>query len=271
LNPELLLAWLVSESAIKRIRAARGLKDNVHLELFDKIRKQYHKEEVPWVKEALSTVINRYEEQKKVSSKKKVVKKKSFEGNKIQAEEIEEIQSAAVSDSIGQVLHEIEPVVGALKVVARGEIENYQDSKLKEEFDRLDELLQTFEDWRRVEQSPRYSLTNVCELVSFQAGREKPDGIEFEINISKDLEFSTDQALLKIVFSNAIRNAVDSTLNVDLNDRRSIVMSAGRSEIGLWASVLDRGLGLPDKDKPILSSRYSTKPGHRGMGLAIID
>jgi signal transduction histidine kinase len=267
LNPDLLLAWLSSNSAIKRVRAARGLKKIPNKTFLEEIRKHYHKEDVPWVKEALLSLIQKYE--KTTVSKKKQKAKKQINDN-LRADEIEAIISDAVSDSIGQILHEIEPVIGALKVVAIDEIDNYTDSELKKEFGRLDELLQTFENWRRVEQSPRYSKSNLYELVKKQVTHENTEGVEVEINIPKDLVFSADQILLKIIFSNALRNAVDASLNIAEEARQPVVISAGESEIGLWASVVDRGLGLPDSKKLILSGSYSTKPGHRGMGLAVI-
>lgn len=182
--------------------------------------------------------------------------------------DIEAIQSAAIDDSIGKILHEIEPAIGAIKIIASEEIDDYINSETVKEFKKLDDLLATFEDWRKVEQSARLRKENIYEIVLDVVG------VSADINVSlkmdKDLTFSTDRSLIRIVFSNAIRNAKESCEMLDTDEKPEIVVSGGVSDKGLWASVVDQGIGLPAGQATVLRNRQSTKPGHRGMGLPLI-
>jgi signal transduction histidine kinase len=186
--------------------------------------------------------------------------------------DIEFIKSEATSDSIGQVLHELDPIIGSINLAAQKETENFANSKLKIELDRLDDVLVTFENWRKVEQAPNYRQVNVFEIVNKEVNSEfesVPVGII--ANISKELIFELDPAMFRIIVSNALRNAIESSNEISLRDKEPIVINAGTTDTHFWLTIIDDGPGLRDAQEVLHKSRYSTKPGNEGLGLAIIE
>ncbi len=252
-----------------RVRAARAFSKDPDPKYREELLFAYHKEDVPWVKKALKLALQQLE-QKDSGAKLERHDLESSEST-TDAADVEAIQSAAIDDSIGQILHEIEPLIGNLKVVARDEVRDFDNSKLRAEFNRLDDLLETFEDWRRVEQTPRYREEDIFRLVSQIAEDQQFSDVGVRVHVPDSLSMSTDRTLLRIIFSNALRNAVESTRNAEVDRRQPVVIAANATTDGMWASVLDRGIGLPAEEDVLLRSRQSTKPGHRGMGLVIVD
>lgn len=55
-----------------------------------------------------------------------------------------------------------------------------------------------------------------------------------------------------------------------LTEKAPIVVSAGITNKCFWLSIIDDGVGLPSDHDVLYKSRYTTKPGNRGLGLAII-
>lgn len=182
------------------------------------------------------------------------------------------IKSEAVSDSIGQMLHELEPIIGSIRVFAEKEIHNFAQSKTKSELEKLEDVLATFEDWRRVEQSPIFKEVKIFEEISKEVDRFSPKSIvEIQLDISKDLIYVLSPALLRIIISNALRNAVESSNQPTIREKHPIIVRGSSTNNSIWFSIIDDGLGLQRKTEELLKSRHTTKPGNRGLGLAIIN
>lgn len=268
MNPDILLSWLNSDSSTKRVRAARAFKRQPDSKYVDQLRLAHQKEDVPWIRDALTEAIDAMSSKKGVRAPNNDRGRRPRSADPDNSLDIEAIQSEAIDDSIGKILHELEPTVGAIKVIASEEIDDYAKSKTKEEFKTLDDLLGTFEDWRRVEQSPRFEEENLYQIVANLVDQSRYANVT--LRIDHDLVFRTDRSLLRIIFSNAIRNAVEACNQLDETNPPRIVVSAALSDKGLWASVVDQGIGIPQGRGTALHNRQSTKPGHRGMGLPLI-
>jgi len=185
--------------------------------------------------------------------------------------DIDAVKSEAISESIGQIIHELDPIIGSIGVFAKAEIPNFEDSETKAELDKLMEVLEIFEDWRRVEQPPKYKEVNVFLEIEKEVARlSDKSKVYIQIDFPKDLTFILSPALLRIIISNALRNAVESSNQPTFREKNPIILRGSATDKFIWFSIIDDGLGLKDTKEVLLKSRYSTKPGNRGLGLAIV-
>ena len=264
MNPQILLGWLESQNASIRVRAARHFAKEQHANCLNAIRIAFQKESVPWVKTALAKALAAYQEP--------VDSPPTNDASRFDGDEVALAESQAISESIGQVLHELEPVIGRLRVVAKESVDDFDTSAMKIEFDNLKGLIATFEDWRKVELSSKpisLNVRTVLEEVALQLETYADPAIAIQILTNEEVVAFVDLVKLKIVISNAIRNAKDAV--VTLGESSPITVAFGLTDKVCWISVVDRGVGLPPNQTSIFKSKISTKPGHRGMGLAIVD
>ncbi len=185
--------------------------------------------------------------------------------------DIDAIRSEAFSESISQVLHELEPLIGALAMHASGEIKNFSSSETSKDLQLLEETMQSFEDWMKVEQSARFNSVSISTVVSDEiiALRSKC-GALIQSTLPDSLSFETDKSMFRIIISNALRNAIQATNSNDF-ESNPILVNAGVTDRELWLSIIDSGSGLKDEQTILMKSNYTTKPGNRGMGLAILN
>ena len=265
MNTDLLIAWLDSEKNNDRLRAARHLSKIQDPSCLEQLRISFQREQVPWIKNALLKALQKYQ--------KEGVQSYELYPAEIGDVEIAEIESNAINDSIGQVLHELDPAVGRIKVVAGETLgESFEGSALQGELNNLESLMVTFENWRKVEQEPvmrRVDVRYVVDSVILQIKSHFDSRIEMQLVSSEKISIQSDEQLLRIVLSNALRNAVDATLAID--EPKPIVVNYDITDKNFWMSVNDKGIGLPPNLTNLVRAKVSTKPGHKGMGLAIVD
>jgi len=260
---ERLLEELQSLRPEKQIESLKTLKKNATKEQLGLIELAAEGAGQPWLRSALLDIVNANNAIKQESSQ--VVE--SFE-----LFDVDAVKSVAVSESIGQVLHELEPIIGSINVFAEKEIANFSESKTKDELEKLNEVIETFEDWRRVEQSPTYKEVKILEVISREVDRILPKSrVDIHIDISEELIYILSPALLRIIVSNALRNSVESSNQPTVREKHPIVIKGSATDNSIWICVIDDGLGLQNKSEILLKSRHTTKPGNRGLGLAIID
>lgn len=193
------------------------------------------------------------------------------EHDKLDDIDIEAIKSEAFSESIGHFLHELNPIIGAIALHTKQEIPNFENSKTFKDLDYLDKMINTFEDWLKVEQAARYKKIFISEALDSEIEiLNKQCNITFVNNISKSLEIVTDEALIRIIVSNVLRNSIQATKLA--NQLTSpIMINGGVTDRELWLSIIDQGCGLKDPQEVMITSRFSTKPGNKGFGLTILN
>lgn len=185
--------------------------------------------------------------------------------------DIDAIRSEAFAESISQVLHELEPLIGALAMHASNEVENFFDSETSKDLQLLEETMQSFEDWIKVEQSARYSSVSISKVVSDEiAALQNKYGASILSTLPDSLSFVTDKSMLRIIISNALRNAIQAT-NPNSFESNPILINAGVTDRELWISIIDSGEGLKEEQSVLMKSKFTTKPGNRGLGLAILN
>jgi len=217
----------------------------------------------PWLKSALLDIAN---------SDKVKVKSEVQTSSSDDIFDKEAVKSEAVSDSIGQMIHELDPIIGSIRVFAEKEIDNFDQSNTKYELEKLNEVIETFEDWRKVEQSPVFREVKVFDEISKEVDRvSRKSKVDIQIDVPKDLVYVLSPALLRIIISNALRNAVESSNQTTIREKHPIIVRGSSTDNSIWFSIIDDGLGLQNKTEVLLKSRHTTKPGNRGLGLAIIE
>ncbi|PSU62898.1 sensor histidine kinase [Photobacterium phosphoreum] len=223
----------------------------------------------PWFRNALLKAVNKIRTITPLNESEKLIKEKVIDDN---AYNIEEIKSEAVAESIGQIIHELSPIIGSLELAASKELILYDSSKTKNEIERLQELIDMFSAWKRAELRPNYRLVNIYSIVSEEVQRleEKNSELSFVKNIDHELTFSLDVSLVRTIISNALRNAVESSKQVIGRDIGPIVINSGCMDRSLWLSVIDDGIGLSQSEEVLFQSRYTTKVGNSGLGLSIV-
>tara|TARA_R110002049_G_scaffold297185_1_gene485996 strand:- start:1806 stop:2693 length:888 start_codon:yes stop_codon:yes gene_type:complete len=260
---EKLLIELKSLSPDKQIESLKALRETATPKEKQSIHLAADQAGQPWLRNALLDIAN--------SDKVKVTGEiKTPSSDDIFDKDA--VKSEAVSESIGQMIHELDPIIGSIRVFAEKEITNFSQSRTKYELEKLNEVLETFEDWRKVEQSPVFREVNVFDEISKEVDRISPKSkVDIQIDFPKSLVYVLSPALLRIIISNALRNAVESSNQTTAREKHPIIVRGSSTDNSIWFSIIDDGLGLQNKTEELLKSRHTTKPGNRGLGLAIIE
>lgn len=247
---------------IKKIKKLRGTVDSDTKKQILAIAETINP---PWFKNALL---------KSMKEETGEVKPKVFVSDNVEdAYNVQEIKSEAVAESVGHILHELHPIIGSLELAANRELPSYSSSTTKAEIERLQDLLDMFAAWRKAEQKPNYKVLSINKVVTEEVERakEKSSNVDFDVMIPPDLSFELDNSLIRTVVSNAMRNAVESSNQVVGRDPSPIIIRADCTDRHFWLSIIDNGVGLSNPESTLVKSRFTTKPGNSGFGLAIVD
>jgi signal transduction histidine kinase len=263
MNINSLLTELKNLRPDKQIEKLKEIEKNITPEQVATIEAAAKEANQPWLSSALQDI---------VSSSKQGPSKPASSPLDEGISDLNAIRSEAVSDSIGQILHELEPIVGSIKLLAISEVNEFESSRIKHELMLLDELLETFENWRKVEQPPNYQEANLYDIIEKEWSRLQPkSSVELTINISKELTFNLDPSLFRIVCSNALRNSIEACKGLTIREKKPILVNSNKTNSSLWLSIIDDGIGLQGKSDELMKSRFTTKPGNQGLGLALVD
>jgi len=140
---------------------------------------------------------------------------------------------------------------------------------------RSDSLNQFVDSYRQISrlappEKKRVRLDNLFDSVSQLIGAEWPDSrVEYSVKVTPtELDVYADRDLLEPVLLNLLRNAWQSTINIDkpvielkgrLNRRNNVVIE-----------VIDNGPGVPDSiTKKIFVPFFTTRESGSGVGLAL--
>jgi signal transduction histidine kinase len=265
---------------IQEIASLSGMRPDKQLEKIKEIKTLATKEELaellniaetvnpPWIRNALLNIVKQRSNE---TAPKETTKSQEIRTTEDEAYDLDALKSEAIAESIGQIIHELDPVVGSLDVIARREVVDFENSEIKDELERLVELLDTFSEWQKAEQSPKYKEINIYELVNAEVERFRPKSkVDFTVNISSTLTFELDKSLTLFVISNALRNAVESSNIETLRIKNPILIIAGVTDSDFWLTVIDDGLGLQADQEVLYKSHYTTKAGNRGLGLTVV-
>jgi signal transduction histidine kinase len=258
------LTALFSPRAHERLQAARVLANAAKRDDLGSIRLALDNEHVPWVRSALEKL------------------KLRLQGGKASPSDLNELldpgerppeaSEITRSDLIGQVLHELTPAIGRLKMAAMSELQTYGGSRTEKEFERVAQLVDLFERWRRISAPPRSSAIDLHALLSDVADEEGASGVPIHVIAVENMPaIESDREFLRAAVANGVRNAVQAIEQKEKarSGEEAVTITYGITDRDFWISVNDDGVGLPGNAEYVFLSTTTTKPGHRGLGLPI--
>lgn len=266
------LANLCNVSQKERFAAVKFFITNFHPEAKATLKKTLSTEKVQYIKINLEKAI--YLLENKETHKK--IKEDIIE-EKIDIDEkyINFFKMQAIDEFSGIVLHELEPKIGIIKVLLEREIDNYQESIIKQKVEDFEYFFNSLKNLRRSVQVPKYKEVNISGLIKsvFHEEVTKYKNIKINFEGSENLIIKTDKYLLSIVLSNAIRNALESLNELSEEDKKKMMISWGKTDVYTWINIMDEGIGLTDTSENAfkLGNTTKSKSTHSGFGLSIIE
>jgi len=258
---------VTSDNLHERLQAARYFSRFAVREDRDVIQAALSRERVAWIKDALKKALE-------------VALGGSGSGTRsvaVQAatedEVAEEIYSEAVEETTRRLVHELEPILGALRFYAGKEIPNYPGSRTRKELDRLESLLQAIDTLSEAAGPPAMKEFDLAQLIETTADSV---GVGHEVPIRlagrRPLIALGDPSLVQVALANGLRNAVEATESATSEDGYApVVVSWDETDRDYYIAILDRGPGLPLGADRAFDGGRTTKKGHLGMGLALAD
>jgi signal transduction histidine kinase len=252
------LSQLRSEDEHERLLAARALLLTAVAADTPAITRAAANERVVWVRDALDQVLTR-------------LTRVSPAPETLSVPLLTPALAAALRTVTAELLHEIRPVVGLVRLAATQEVgERFAESKTRRRLDRLGQLMSGIEQLHQATAPAKPQEIDL--LAEAQAAVDATDsrGVAITIAGVGGVRLLTDPTLLALVLRNALENAVDAVLDRGNAEDRKVVINWGRTDRDVWLSILDDGLGV-DGVANAFAVGATTKDGHIGYGLAVVD
>jgi signal transduction histidine kinase len=264
-NSEIALRRLKSETPTERLEAARYFAAHSSPENEQELREALSRENVHWIRAALKRALIR------ISPHVETANERSVDTDDIPERFAAQVYADALEAAASQLIHEVEPVLGTLRLAAEAEIANFQASNTSRNLDRLDDLLSAFSRLQRAAAAPKieeFSLDATVQRCIQESAL--PEGMLIQKAGPQPCIIEGDSSLILLCFNNGLRNAIEATIatNGDLNDL-PIIVAWGHTDIDCWISIVDSGVGFKGNIQRAVEMGTTTKPGHLGMGLAI--
>ncbi len=252
---------LASSSSHDRVVGARLLSRTARPGDRERIAAALAAETVVWVRKALEDALRKASDGRTPT----VVMTGAFE----EPDPREEDSARAWAEAVASLLHEINPILGLLRVDAPREIADYERSRCKAHVDRLAAVLQAFGDLGHASatrpQVEEFDLAECLRASVEGLGEQNPFEVEF--NGPTPCLADGDARLLDLCITNAIRNAIEAQRAAKVET--ALLVAWGVTDRDYWVSILDRGVGLPASFIHAFDVGKTSKKAHRGLGLAI--
>lgn len=247
----------------ERLSAARHLAENADAVKIELIEGALAVETVGWVTSALKRALQRARPMDSAAER--------TDRSELSAEQTAQIYSEALETTAKQIIHEIEPILGALRLSAQTEIESFEGSDTERGLERLEALVAGLARLRQAASAPKveeFALDEcIYSWVEEEVGR-------FPVGVIRagpqDTVVEGDKGLVCLSFSNGLRNAIDATLALPVEDEDypEITINWGVTDIDIWVAIVDSGIGFRGSLSRAFEIGSTTKGGHLGMGLA---
>ncbi len=247
-----------------RLRAARYFVKSVQPKHEAALRGAAAKENVAWIKSALLRSLA------SIAPLEVHMPTRSLDGDDVPKHIAEQLYAKALETTTSQLVHEIEPMLGTIRVAAESEIENFEESETFRALGRLDELVDALSHLRKAASSPRVLEFELDALVQRCIHEIAViEGLQVQKAGPQPCVVEGDPSLVSLSFSNGLRNAVEATIAAGGNlSQMPITVAWGTSDTENWISILDVGIGFKGNTQLAFDIGTSNKPGHLGMGLA---
>ncbi len=260
---------LGSSNPRERLEAARHLAENAEPHQAQIIESALAVVTVMWVANALRRALQRARLGKPRAAS---LKRADPSSDHISSDQTAQIYSDALEATAKQIIHEIEPILGGLRLSAETEVSNFAGSDTKRGLDRMEALVAGLAQLRRAASAPRLEEFSLAQCINDWIVDETGSR---PVNILRaglqECNVKGDRGLVCLSFTNGLRNAIDATLALTLQETQrypDIVVSWGVTNIDVWIAIIDGGVGFRGNIVRAFEIGSTTKSGHLGMGLA---
>ncbi len=258
---------LRSETPTERLEAARYFAAHSGPEHEQELREALARENVHWIRAALKRALLR------ISPELDSVADTSVDKDDIPERFAAQVYADALETAASQLIHEIEPILGTLRLAAEAEITNFPGSSTSRNLDRLDDLLSAFSRLQRAAGAPKIEEFSLDEIVQrCIQDTTLPEGVLIQKAGPQQCVVEGDSSLILLSFNNGLRNAIEATVATkgDVYDL-PITVAWGHTDVDCWISIVDLGVGFKGNIQRAIEMGTTTKSGHLGMGLAIAN
>ena len=257
---------IFSDSADKRLEAARFFSRMSDINDAALLSKAVAKENVRWVKRALERAIDRIQ----AGPKKQNVESEDLihvedDSNQL----LKDLRAQAIDEVSKTILHEFSPLIGTLRLVTEKEIESYEISRTKHCVERLNGLLEAVKKLKKAAATPSYSDFDLSELVAECIAVLDISSDEIVIRIAgiRPYIVHADRGSLGLAIDNGIRNAIEAVRDFSTLSPAEILINWGPAGKENWLAILDCGAGFVGNPEDSLKLGASNKKEHFGYGL----
>lgn len=247
----------------ERLDAARHLAEHADAKQIRLIEGALAVETVAWVTSALKRALQRARPNDSAAA--------SPERVELSADQTAQIYSDALETTAKQIIHEIEPILGTLRLSAETEMTNFEGSDTKRGLERMEALVAGLARLRQAASAPKLEdfVLDQCIFawIAEEVG-QKPVGV---LRAGpQETVVEGDKGLVCLAFVNGLRNAIDATVALPVEDNRypEITVNWGATDIDVWVAIVDAGIGFRGSLSRAFEIGSTTKAGHLGMGLA---
>ena len=267
-NIDSIFRRLRSETPTERLEAARYFAGHSISGHEAELREALAHENVLWIRVALKRALARISPDTETDAT-----TKSVDADDIPARFAAQVYAAALEEAASQLIHEVEPLLGALRLAAEREVADFDASNSRKHLDRLDELLEAFSRLRRAASAPKIEEFSLDEVVQRCIQEINiPEGVLIQKAGIQPCVVEGDNTLISLCISNGLRNAIEATCAAG-GDLQSlpITIAWGHTDVDCWVSIVDIGIGFKGNLQRAFEMGTTTKSGHLGMGLAIAN
>jgi signal transduction histidine kinase len=181
-----------------------------------------------------------------------------------------DVYSQALEEVTDRLVHELEPLLGAVTVHAEREVPKFMTSRTRTSITRLQSMLQAIEVLGQTAAAPAIREFDLSALVVQSSASAQAGSIRIELAGPSQQIVASDPNLVTVILENALRNAIEASQpGDDFDGADNITISWGETDIDYWLVVLDSGRGLPTETRSVFEIGTTNKRGHLGMGLAL--
>lgn len=253
-------ALLDLESTNPRLRldAARYLSRYAELDDSRQIADALQRESVAWIRTALEDGLHRLE--KAGSNPTPYKDSESYDAL--------EWRSRALVEVSGQLLHELEPLIGVLRLRLLSEWPRFPGSRSDDSMVRVETFLGALRLLNTAARVPVLDEVNLGQVIQHLLAELRDEERSLVAVDGPDLSVLSNSGLLQLIVRNGLRNALEVTAPSNIH---RVTVSWGRTAgAGYFISVVDKGPGPPiGAGLHAFELGSTTKSGHLGMGLAI--
>lgn len=247
----------------ERLDAARYLAEHAEARQIELIEGALAVETVAWVAGALKRALQRARPTNRASA--------SPERAELSLYQTAQIYSEALETTAKQIIHEIEPILGALRLSAETEVANFEGSDTKRGLDRMEALVAGLARLRQAASAPKLEDFALDQCILVWIAEELGQTQVAVLRAGpQETVVDGDKGLVYLAFVNGLRNAIDATLALSVEDGRypEITVNWGVTDLDFWIVIVDAGVGFRGSLSRAFEIGATTKAGHLGMGLA---